>query len=316
MYSKIKAEEVIDKIFDEGRLRKIIRNTSVVAWNNAISEANVDQWLNNFTGLYFSNPKIERKLALWLLAHFAYYTYKDIRVLCKNLFNLILHQCMLETNESSSLENVLHELEMETLFVGLGNDSESGNNLLYYFRQENKLPKKCFEYDSKKIYKNVVYIDDVTMSGSQATEYVKMCNIKAENIYAAFLLATDTAISNIENSGLKFKILSTMVLDSRDKAFSSDAYAFSDIKVSDLRMVAKKFCALYGAIAIEGNGYMDQYPLGFADGQYMLGFEYNIPDNTLPIFWGTSNEWYPLFKRYEKIYSGEKGSAIDGRKYY
>ena len=61
---------------------------------------------------------------------------------------------------------------------------------------------------------------------------------------------------------------------------------------------------------------MKNYPLGFNDGAYLIGFEYNTPDNTLPIFWGTSNNWKPIFTRYEKIYGNGKESAIDGRKYY
>ena len=60
---------------------------------------------------------------------------------------------------------------------------------------------------------------------------------------------------------------------------------------------------------------MENYPLGYDNGQYMLGFEYNTPDNTLPIFWGMGDGWVPLFKRYQKIYNG-KEYLLDARKYY
>jgi len=110
--------------------------------------------------------------------------------------------------------------------------------------------------------------------------------------------------------------MATMILDNRDKAFSDSSYVFSDDKVCNIREIAREFCRLYGSIAIEKCDYMDKHPLGFADGQYLLGFEYNTPDNTLPIFWGTSNGWYPLFTRYQKIYGNGKESALDGRKYY
>lgn len=316
MISKSDAEAIIDKEIDEERLRKIIRNTSVVAWKKKISDSDVERWLTNFDGRYLSNVANERKLALWLLSHFTYYTYEDIRMLCKDLFNLFLHERLVQ-NKGNSLDLVLDEVINDTLFVGLGNDSESGKNLLYYFRQENLLSKKSFEYDSRKKYKNVVYLDDVSMSGSQAAQYVKSRIVDAENVYAGFLIATDKALEHLRGVGLNINPISTMILDDRDRAFTNSSYVFSDDKVSNICDIAREFCKIYGAISIEKcDDYMDSYPLGFADGQYLLGFEYNTPDNTLPIFWGTSNGWYPLFKRYQKIYGNGKESALDGRKYY
>jgi hypothetical protein len=44
------------------------------------------------------------------------------------------------------------------------------------------------------------------------------------------------------------------------------------------------------------------HPLGYGDGQYAFGFYYNTPDNTLPIFWSETAGWFPVMKRYEKIY--------------
>ena len=316
MITKEEVEKIIEDNLDSDRLKRIIRNTSVVAWDNVITEQNVNLWLENFTGKYFQNVENEKKLALWLLAHFVYYTYEDIRVLCKVLFNRIMHEKILGAEEVCSIEGIIRELSEETLFIGLGNNSESGNNLLYYFRQENRLPKSCFEYDSEKQYKNLIYIDDITMSGSQAVEYIESRRFEISNVYAGFLIATDVAIGVLNNSQMKIKTVSTMTLDSRDRVFSEESYVFSDKAVKEIKSSAKEFCEIYGKVAIEYDGYMSKWPLGFADGQYILGFEYNTPDNTLPIFWGTSNGWYPLFKRYQKIYSKGKESALDGRKYY
>lgn len=39
------------------------------------------------------------------------------------------------------LADAINNILTDTLFVGLGNDSESGNNILYHFRQENLLAK-------------------------------------------------------------------------------------------------------------------------------------------------------------------------------
>jgi hypothetical protein len=46
-------------------------------------------------------------------------------------------------------------------------------------------------------------------------------------------------------------------------------------------------------------------PLGYKDGQLLLGFSHNTPDNTLPIFWSEGHPprlWEPMFKRYHKNY--------------
>ena len=316
MCSKDEAEKIIEEKLDKERLKKIIIKTSVVAWGNVITEKEIDKWLENFTGLYFSSIEIEQRVALWLLAHFTYYSNNDVRVLCKDLFNLILHQKLLENGSEKSFDEILDELLTESVFIGLGNDSESGKSILYYFRQENKLSKKSFEFSTEKKYKNIVYIDDVSMSGSQAIEYTKAHNLEAENIYAGFLIATEYANNRIEKSGLGITPIATMVLDERDRAFSDDSFVFSDKQVHDLCSYAKEFCEEYGEMAVEDEEYLSDCPLGFCDGQYLIGFEYNTPDNTLPIFWGTSNGWKPLFKRHAKIYGSGKESAKDGRKYY
>lgn len=61
--------------------------------------------------------------------------------------------------------------------------------------------------------------------------------------------------------------------------------------------------------------YMKSYPLGFANGQYMFGFYYNTPDNTLPIFCCESSNWSPAFVRYGKIY-GIEGVNIQDEQYW
>ncbi len=277
-----------------------------------ISDVQIEKWLGNFSGRYFESVESEKKLALWLLAHFTYYTYDDVRILYRNIFNQYLHE-KLYGYKGDNLAKIITEIIEETIFIGLGNDSESGNNILYYFRQENQLSKSCFEIDRERNYRNLVYIDDVTISGEQALTYIKSRNIKAENTYAALMIATEQAVHRLTDT--KVKPITALVLDERDRAFSESAYVFSDKRIAEIKPIAQKFCQLYGELAVKKGGYMENYPLGYDNGQYMLGFEYNTPDNTLPIFWGMGDGWVPLFKRYQKIYNG-KEYLLDARKYY
>lgn len=314
MISKKEAEIKIAENLDIKRLKRIIRNTSVVAWKKEISDEKIEDWLNNFDGSYFDEIENEKKLALWLLAHFSYYTMDDVRVLCKNLFNQYLHE-KLRNYGGTDLTQVINDIIDNTIFIGLGNDSESGNNILYYFRQENLLSKKSFEIDTGQTYENLVYVDDVTISGEQALEYIESRNVKAHNTYVATLIATEDAIRRLSYAKDNIKPISTVILDQRDRAFSASTYVFSEKRMADIREIAQEFCELYGKKAVNGCGYMAKYPLGFDDGQYMISFEYNTPDNTLPIFWGSAYGWIPLFKRHPKIYKEEE-YVLDGRKYY
>jgi hypothetical protein len=53
-----------------------------------------------------------------------------------------------------------------------------------------------------------------------------------------------------------------------------------------------------------GNFLTPHFPLGYKDGQLLLGFSHNTPDNTLPIFWfeGRTKPWSPIFIRFDKKY--------------
>ena len=45
--------------------------------------------------------------------------------------------------------------------------------------------------------------------------------------------------------------------------------------------------------------------LGHGNGQYCFGLYYNIPNNSLPIFW-SSNNWTPIFLRKEKYQNAKQ----------
>ncbi|MGB2867390.1 MAG: hypothetical protein WBD36_02975, partial [Bacteroidota bacterium] len=66
------------------------------------------------------------------------------------------------------------------------------------------------------------------------------------------------------------------------------------------REVARRMTEHYG-VKIE-----PKRPLGYQDSQLLIGFFYNTPDNSLPIFWSSKNNWKPVFKRYDKNYYQKK----------
>ena len=165
-------EKFIDDEISKEKFIELIEKTSIVAWDEQIKERKIQEWLSNFKGECLGNVDVEQKLALWLLLNFTFYTLKDVKKLCKEIFRQFLRE---ELNEGGFEEGITRNNKIEkiiegTCFVPLGNPSESGAKILYDFRTENKLGKELFEVKQKN-YRCLVLIDDVTISGTQAIDW-------------------------------------------------------------------------------------------------------------------------------------------------
>ena len=56
--------------------------------------------------------------------------------------------------------------------------------------------------------------------------------------------------------------------------------------------------------------------LGYNDSEMLIAFEYNTPNNCLPIIWVESNDWIPLFKRNDKLYTLQVVGGIKDESIY
>lgn len=304
-------QDIIDMFDTDVSLEKIkdqVIRTSIVAWNSTISIDDVDAWLSNFDGSACGNKGFEQKIACWVLLYFTFFTEEDIGELCKTLYRNYIHQQMQKLNGSTkykSLECKIKYILDNTIFLPLGNPSESGGRILYNFRTQNSLPRHCFEIE-RKHYNNVVLIDDLTITGEQASRYVKegKLSITYDNLYFATFFATDKAVKNVSKVK-EIEFLHACILDDRTKVFHDSSFVFSHDKMCRVREIAKSICQYYGLIVVNQFSskdllYMKSHPLGFGDSQQLIGFEYNTPDNVLPIFWGETANWVNIFKRYPK----------------
>jgi hypothetical protein len=235
-------------------------------------------------------------------------------------------------------ESKFKEEERNTRFLGVGNPSESGAHLLYFFRQENKLSNTLFVYRDETIdrnseniklhYPNVkhyVFIDDFCGSGSQATndkntQCVTELKNLSDNITISYLMlfATDKGISVVRNSGLYDKVEAVVELDETFQCFSDKSRILPN-NIHDYpfdKEFTKNFCYKYGRplfysihqkefSGIKLEEISDKTALGWGDCQLLLGFYHNTPNNTLPIIWYDEDaiDWYPIFRRYNKKYS-------------
>ena len=205
---------------------------------------------------------------------------------------------------------------LATRFLGIGNPAESGTHLLYYFRQENGLPKdlfinphQIFSRTSRGValrdpgVKRYVFIDDMCGSGHQAQEYsqeiVSELKRLAPNAHATYyvLFATAQALKTIRATTLFDDVNCIFDLDPSFMCFSDSSRYFQKHDPDVDKSTARQMCLQYG------RGLWPDHPLGYDDCQLLLGFHHNTPDNTLPIIWydEPGSTWHAMFRRYPKL---------------
>lgn len=329
------------EIQEKERLKAKIKILNETLWDNRVLNPSVEKWLANF-----SSDK-EKFHALYLLSKFMYFGAIPMRNLLKSLYRDLyrypLIECIRKNNDNTLDANFIEsQFKMEenkTRFLGVGNPSESGAHLLYFFRQENNLSKKLFVYTDEIIDRvgtleqlhfpdvnHYVFIDDFCGSGSQATTdgTIKRCVINLKRLSAdvkisyLMLFATSNGIRTVRDSSLYDKVEAVVELDNTYKCFDAKSRLFP--QRNDLlceKDFAQEFCYRYGRPlfrsihqkeGLTGNKLeelSDKTALGWGDCQLLLGFYHNTPDNTLPIIWYDENEieWFPVFRRYNKKYS-------------
>ena len=177
------------------RVRITVLNERV--WENRNQWPQVEAWLANFDGRAGFDPEVEQLHALFLLSQFLFIGSAETRVLLQSVYgNLFLIPLIQEVRGSLGgcrdphiVETAVNEALAKTRFLGVGNPSESGVHLLYYFRQENRLPKSLF-LDSAAVFTSTlvedgkidralahpdieryIFVDDVCGSGDTAANY-------------------------------------------------------------------------------------------------------------------------------------------------
>ncbi|MGJ1508191.1 phosphoribosyltransferase-like protein [Sphingobacterium siyangense] len=298
----------------------------------------IEEWLANFKDYQEgsdSNDK-EKLNMLFLLSKFMYFGNKELRQLLISLYRdlfkyPIVSKIRKENNNSTDVKFLADEYSQElerSRFLGVGNPSESGVHMLYYFRQECKLSKDLF-IDRSEIFstkqineitsvglqsrrlvssinnrdiRRYVFIDDFCGSGSQASGYLKELveNIKFENelieVNYLMVFGTEVGIQSIRNLKLFDKVEAVYTIDESFKTFSPTSRYFNEIPDGNIEKVfAQSTAEKYGSRLFNPS-------LGYGDCQLLLGLFHNTPDNSLPIFWNNSSNWKPIFKRYNKIY--------------
>jgi hypothetical protein len=113
-------------------------------------------------------------------------------------------------------------------------------------------------------------------------------------IFVVAFHADIRAVSRLEGLSDAFqrlKVLPVRIVDDSHRAFSPRSRIFPD---HSRRNEFMKFCHRIGEDLLPGS------PLGWNDCQWVIAYDYSIPDNSLPVLHGSSNVdriWRPLFER-------------------
>ena len=283
----------------EESMLSLLAKTCETAWQLPLSRSDVDYWLSNFRGDVYPRA-YEKQLALWLLLNFVYYNYQEVIHLSRVLFRRFLHHHLEPQNleNSAAVQLASTKLLQRVLFHQLGGPSESGGFLLYLFRQANDLPVSRFVTSPERVPDEVdmvVFLDDVCLSGSQASQYLKQHtqHIAGVNRVLLTLVATPEATELLRADDTP--LIAAHFIDERSKCFSPKANLFAEYHHH--QTAARQLALHYGARACAAA------PLGYNNDAYAFGFFYNTPDNTLPIFWSDHGDWKPIMKRYDKKYT-------------
>ena len=304
----VQLKKILRNFPTENDMMKVIMHTSSTAWKKEFVRKDLESWLANFKGEVFE-VKYERRIALWLLSHFTFYTHDEVTHLCKVIYNDLIHRIVSKGNSAEhNPADLIEDFFRNANIITSEETSGSGGFIAYFFRQVNKLPMTLFNFSIENIsdsVENIIIIDDVILTvgeHGQMHRFLKknIPKYQSKKIYLLTLVSSLASIEYLQNNFNNIEVVTAITLDSRDKCFNKESYIFS--VYPELLELARKFAEHYGerfrSLGVE--------PLGYKDGQYTFGFFYNTPDNTLPIFWGQVTGWGPIIKRYHKNYRARK----------
>lgn len=306
-----------------------IKKLNETLWDNKATFRKINLWLDNF------KIQDEKTHALFILSNCIYFNKIQINTLLQSMYRDFFKYPIIEkirienknTLDINFIERTFSEILNKTRFVAVGNPSESSSHLMMYFRQVNNLDKNLFIspelIEDQVDVENFVFIDDICGSGSQMVNYTKSNVEKIKSmfpqskVHCFLLLATTHGKEYIKDSTKIDIIDSVLELDNSFKLFDTESRVFKNKPDKIDIDFTYDFISKYGQNIMNSlyekkyndvKDFEEIYELskrdkfGYNDGQYLISFEHNTPDNTLPIIWASDLDfvWIPIFKRLNK----------------
>jgi len=246
-------------------------------WKGVRTQEEIESWL-----LMFEDH--ERDVAVRLLSNARYYAQDAIDERLR-----ILHGKFMRT---------IDQRVKRVWFFGMGEASKSGHMLLYRYRAVNGLSASHFKdlrvlpaFVAKNI-RILAFVDDFIGTGQQVTRFWNeelkgQHGIEKAELYCLVLFAFQRAIEHI-HAETPLRVICVEQLDKRDRVFSSECTIFGN---EEERVRAEEICRRHGEVLCP------QHPLGYDDSQALIAFDYQTPNNSLPILWSSAKTWIPIFSR-------------------
>lgn len=274
-------------------LENVARVENVVAHlYNRVSFENVVKWLENFS-------EEDRDIALQLLGYMNLFTSDRIYLSLHNSLDRILKETREGKIKIISVKKLNKNLEGTS-------GGQSGDLMAYYARKvaESVSKKKIQvirEENLKRLQKSkrykIVLIDDIFGTGDTFIDYYNHIRpLISPNWEIAAL-----AIAYMPQAERKMKRRHIKVYG---EPIISIFQAIRDAGMADSKnaVIYKKLSVKYGGKLYKAkNGNIKT--LGYKNSQALIGFEYGVPNNTLPIIWSSKQEnktgapWFPIFAR-------------------
>jgi len=289
--TKVKSEEII-KLLPKLRIYK----------GHDIKTENLRNWLDQFSDVF------DQRLAFKLLENFKLYTEAEVRERMESLFIQIKR----ELNKRGSVRTIDTSRKKRDDILVTYLDKSPAKGATYFtklFVDENGIySDNVFTPDliekrinDKKNLNCLIIIDDFVGSGQTMVDNInnyfteEVTKLISERgivviigVISGFLKAKEYIEEKLKFLNIDFKIIIVDLLSDSDKCFNSGSTIFAN--PSEMKK-AKNLTEQKGKFLVAKN------PLGFSDGQCLIAFPMNCPNNTLPIFWKRSDNWIPLFER-------------------
>lgn len=293
---------------NEGEIAALCRNLTYLG--APVLPSHVDAWLRQF-------PSRFRTPLLVLLRHLRQdYYFDEGRV----------NRCLMRLYKRFRLRIRLKDPAMRAMkpgrfkhrlrLVSLSNESKSEGRILHSFRKVNALPAmsgptSALDEVLKEVQERpgahppVVAVDDFIGSGGSALRFIgdsfigafgedeRVWPIRSRVHYLAITGFRDAIEAIEERFSGRVRVLVEKTLDESDRVFSNTSRILADPEIREsLRELTSE---------IGSEIYRPEHSLGYENGQALVVFYYDVPNNTLPILFEPGSyrgrPWLPLLAR-------------------
>lgn len=273
-------------------ITKLIKNWGPYQGKTITSEE-VRTWLNQL------GDNRNQRLMFQILKHIRFYGDDVIRAKTREAHGIVKRDIVYEIKQSKKKRN-------DILISYLDGPAKSGAHFAKLYADENKIyvnsvvekTKIDKALEENQDIKAIVFMDDIMGTGGTAITHFKWINSqygeKLRNVKLYFITvcgfnkAKLALMEYLDTLSLEVNVHVCDNLDEGDRCFTEVSRTFEDVQE---RLIARKIC--YD----KGQPLEPKSPLGYGDCQALVVFEYNCPNNSLPILWKEDRNWVALFPR-------------------